>query len=576
MIVYLIKMTVCALLLYAVYALLLEREKMHRFKRVYLLGSLVFSLMVPFTTLTINVPQIPENFQRHAELVSASPWFQEIAGDPESSSGRNEATPIVVESATQAEETVESASSINYSLLIIGVYVLITSLFMFRLLKNSWQMLARGRKNASMDYHEAKIALINEKTVPHSFGRYIFINREDYNNGRVADEIIRHEWAHVSQRHTWDIVFIELLIAFGCFNPVFYLYRSKIRQNHEFLADEAVVGDNSEYVPAYQTILMNFISKNKNINFISSFNLNFLFTKKRIVMMTKTTSKKRAWCMSLALIPVFIVAICVFSTCDMKQNGKENPMMDDAQMITPGMGVSQELLTEYQTIVNKYLENHTTGESEKWYWNTNFLSEEDWSRLYVIYVQMTYDQQKEQSITFYGGPAGALGRSYPPNQRQFNMWKDDKKCHIWMDGEKVEDKSVLDSLATTDFDEYFVSSFSRVKNRYEAREARIDLWTKTGYEKLRLHFRSQPLSIRDLLEIEPDISFLVEKDKEKTVYLSRNPQFGWKSRIVENELFVTENGDKVIRSWSRSPAPTPLLYHQEHQWIYSDLCNCCN
>jgi len=46
------------------------------------------------------------------------------------------------------------------------------------------------------------------------------------------------------------------MIAFGWFNPVFYLYRSKIRQNHEFLADDAVIKNNKECIPAYQTILI--------------------------------------------------------------------------------------------------------------------------------------------------------------------------------------------------------------------------------------------------------------------------------------------------------------------------------
>jgi len=61
MMVYLIKMTACALLLYAIYAVLLEKEKMHRFKRIYLLVSLVFSMMIPFTSMTIKVSQMPAN-----------------------------------------------------------------------------------------------------------------------------------------------------------------------------------------------------------------------------------------------------------------------------------------------------------------------------------------------------------------------------------------------------------------------------------------------------------------------------------------------------------------------------------
>ena len=336
MMVYLIKMTTCALLLYAIYAVLLEKEKMHRFKRIYLLVSLIFSMMIPFTSMTINVEQMPAN------IGTIYTGWNNVIETPDKQT-------YIIEMNMQVENK-PTVPSINYSLLLLSVYVMISSFFLFRMLKNCLQMFLFGQKNACMDYHGAKIALMDEKTVPHSFGRYIFVNREDYYNVRIPDEIILHEWAHVKQRHTYDIMFIELLIAFGWFNPVFYLYRNKIRQNHEFLADDTVTGNNQEHIPAYQTILLNCISQNKDIIFSSSFNFNFLFTKKRIVMMTKTTSKKGAWCRSIALIPVFIAAFCVFSTKTIAQNdlntlltyeSVENPVPDD-RTATPEMDVPKE------------------------------------------------------------------------------------------------------------------------------------------------------------------------------------------------------------------------------------------
>ena len=191
MIAYIIKTTACALLLYAIYILLLERENMHRFKRIYLPASLVFSLIAPFIVLTVKVSQMPENigsfYAGRTELV-------EIA----------DSQPFIVEAVTQEETT--TLASTDYVRMLLFVYMLIGSLFLLRLFKNCWQMLARGRKYACMDYHGARIALINEKYVPHSFGSYIFINREDYNNGRIADAIIAHEWTHVWQRHTLAII----------------------------------------------------------------------------------------------------------------------------------------------------------------------------------------------------------------------------------------------------------------------------------------------------------------------------------------------------------------------------------
>ena len=81
MIVYLVKMTVCALLFYAIYVLLLENENMHRFKRIYLPGSLIFAMIVPFAAITLNIPQIPANikvFDIQPLIVESHTWIEEM------------------------------------------------------------------------------------------------------------------------------------------------------------------------------------------------------------------------------------------------------------------------------------------------------------------------------------------------------------------------------------------------------------------------------------------------------------------------------------------------------------------
>ena len=51
MTIYLLKATFCALFFFLVYVLLLEKENMHRFKRMYLLCSLAISLCNHIHTL---------------------------------------------------------------------------------------------------------------------------------------------------------------------------------------------------------------------------------------------------------------------------------------------------------------------------------------------------------------------------------------------------------------------------------------------------------------------------------------------------------------------------------------------
>ena len=227
----------------------------------------------------------------------------------------------------------------------------------------------------------------------------------------------------------------------------------------------------------------------------------------------------------MALIPIFIAAICVLSTGVFAQNNVsavhgcvENTDTDNDRMITRGKGVSEELLTEYQETVNKYLEKYTTGnpdEKDRFYWKSDYLSEEDWTRLYVIFVQMTYIQQHEQMISFYGPPP-AFGRDFPPPQYMYDLWIEDKKSKILIDGEQV-DNSVLKSRKRDDFVRYFTSSLHRSGGQRD--EYRVDLWTEAGHKKFSEQLYEQPFSIEKLLEIEPGVIFLVEKDNNKPVYL---------------------------------------------------------
>ena len=57
MILYILKSGLCLALLLAFYHLVLEREKMHRFNRFYLLGSILFSFLAP--AFIIYVEAIP-------------------------------------------------------------------------------------------------------------------------------------------------------------------------------------------------------------------------------------------------------------------------------------------------------------------------------------------------------------------------------------------------------------------------------------------------------------------------------------------------------------------------------------
>ena len=238
--------------------------------------------------------------------------------------------------------------------------------------------------------------------------------------------------------------------------------------------------------------------------------------------------------------------------------GVDIPITDKEGMITSGKGVSQEMLSGYQKIVNKYLEKQSKGNAdtiENYYWKSDSLSEEDWTRLYAVYFQMTEKQKKEQMISFWG-PSPYFDTAYPPNQRLYDKWIENKNCIIYIDGKKV-DNNILNSHKTTDFFRWYSSSLRRSGGQRD--EYRMDLWTEAGLKIFDEQFYKHPVSIDKLLRIEPKIIFLVEKDNNKpvTLFLDPDSQFGWMQSKV-----IKISGD-TINSIGYMNAPSPTAYHQK-------------
>jgi len=258
--------------------------------------------------------------------------------------------------------------------------------------------------------------------------------------------------------------------------------------------------------------------------------------------MYKTSSKKRAWCKSIALIPVFIAASCVFFNKDIKNNDK---------MIIPGKGVSKELLTEFREKLEqskiitkidgkkfvaermKMLERSQIKNPEldsllkslqedtvRYYQMYYNLSSKEWDRLFVIYVQMNENQREEQEIAFAGptfsNPHTVFPKPHSPLPEQLEFWKEMEylqsvhpKYEIWIDGVKMLDgKTLKYSYPTTDLAGYFVSRWYTKGdrgNRLLDEYCRIYLWTPDGYEDFCKQYFDKPISIDKLFEIKPRI-----------------------------------------------------------------------
>jgi TonB family protein len=275
---YIIRSSISLVILYLFFVAFLDNEKMHKFNRFYLLASLIFSFVVPLLTIPVLTPSV--SIINVLDVTS----FQDSN----------------IQSQTT---TLHKGSQFNIEWLIIAFYFLVSSILLIRFLFNLIRLEISKSRQPSIIYEGYKIVLIDELVLPYSFLSTIYVNSVEYKEGRIPKELLSHEISHITQRHSFDIIFIEMLKVVFWFNPLLIFFKKAVMLNHEYLADEEVtrLKNNSK---SYIDILLNIAFRNKNPYLASSFN--YSFTKKRLLMMTKNNFSKTAILKKFAVIPLFL------------------------------------------------------------------------------------------------------------------------------------------------------------------------------------------------------------------------------------------------------------------------------
>ncbi len=277
MIEYIYKSSLVLFLFYVFYKVFLENEKMHMFNRFYLLFALLLSINIPFLKIKTET-EIPFQILR-----------------------------IKASETNRINQNLPTLNNYNWKTILVTLSIIMTILFIIRFIKNLTSLYKRIKINQSIIYKNTKIILLDDVVIPYSFFNHIFINKKEFQSNKIQEEILSHELVHVHQKHSLDIIFIELLKALFWFNPIIYAYKKAIQLNHEFLADEHVINKHKN-ISFYQTLLLeNQASATSNL----ASNLNYLTTKKRIIMMTKITSEKNIFLRKTLVLPVLLLSFTI-------------------------------------------------------------------------------------------------------------------------------------------------------------------------------------------------------------------------------------------------------------------------
>jgi N-acetylmuramoyl-L-alanine amidase/beta-lactamase regulating signal transducer with metallopeptidase domain len=429
MIDFLIKSAISLTIFLGFYHFVLEREKMHQFNRFYLLTSILISLVIPFITF---------------EFIKLIPVIQNI--EPESVNLISKSSENLVVDTIQYEVQVEeTVSYIPY--VIWSFYILITLMLSVRFGKNYLKLISKIKSNPKVKYKNANLVLIEEKALPHTFLNSIFVNSEDYYNRNIEEELFTHELVHVTQKHTLDILFIEFLKIVFWFNPIFIFYKKAIQLNHEFLADEEIV-KTYDNVPFYQSLLLQKSSELQTV-FLAS-NLNYSVTKKRLIMMTKTTSQKLAVLKKIAVVPILaglIYFFCIEIVAQKKVIQVKQYKKDNVNQINTNEREVKYLTYKvsdddyYKDVICVYYEGVDTRlqKHKKWPVKNLLFSKK--------YQDLTKDElEKMYFLKFRQEPTIKKA----PNKKEIIDFLNVKKYAIWIDGVNVNN-SKLNSYKPSDF-----------------------------------------------------------------------------------------------------------------------------
>jgi hypothetical protein len=351
------------------------------------------------------------------------------------------------------------------------IYVGVTAMLLVRLAWNYRQIRQLRLSGSVIKHYGCLVVLLDQPLAPFSFGRFIYVNRSDWELQRIPEVVWMHESAHVNQRHSLDILLLECLQAFCWFNPFWWGYKQAIRLNHEFLADAAVLRQ-SVSVQTYQQILLTATMEAQARPLTQSFNYSFI--KNRMMMMTQIRTGWQKSVRLLLLFPCLAGAGFLFSKQSVAQVAK--PPAQVAPVLTvPSTqeGASDNLMQEYARLVDRV-------RNKKGVPVVPNLTEVDKARMENIFLLMSKEQQNKQEIQFMQAPLPPPIKR--PTKQQLNDWKDAHKYGVWIDEKRVSNE-VLSQYKPEDISMLWVSKLAKNAVNYGKHYYQVSLLTNAGYEK---------------------------------------------------------------------------------------------
>ncbi len=336
---YILQILIFQMLFLVIYDLLHKKDTFFNWNRLYLIITPILSFILPFVKI--------ESFKTTTSQIYASQVERVIT--------------ISTEGLTSLGTTEIHQNPTNWWLFAyyigvgISLLLLLFKLYKLKILKSV---------AIKATFNNKKIAVLPNSSQAFSFWNTIYLG--DALNAEEKKQILLHEVVHVEEKHSIDQIFFEFLRVLFWWNPLVYVFQSRITVLHEYIADAEVITtiDKRNYIEQ----LLNAAFQTQEITFVNQF-FNQSLIKKRILMLQKSKSKTISKFKYLLLIPI-VLGILTYTACSeelnqSKDNDFEGSKNDDRPDYAALMISHEPKCPNQNSVYNKNLNNYLSVRNGK-------------------------------------------------------------------------------------------------------------------------------------------------------------------------------------------------------------------
>jgi TonB family protein len=282
MINYLIELAIVHIVLFFGYCLFLRKERQYARMRSYLIASTILALAIPL----LKFPKLFSFSQAPSVIVPMEAMYMDAVS----------IAPAAAESPGAYE-------------LLIWAYITVSSFFLVKFLSDIVCLFRLERRSRRETVNGITIRRVGNIKGSFTFFNWIFVSNEIDPQHQNNEMILKHEQAHASLGHTYDLIFLELFKAWFWWLPTAWIVLKETKELHEYQADAIAIKTCD--IDTYSSVLINSTLKINGLKPTNSFNDGLILKRlKAMKQQAKNVSPWKLAALSILCATLFIVLAC--------------------------------------------------------------------------------------------------------------------------------------------------------------------------------------------------------------------------------------------------------------------------